>query len=153
MATVVSGIMNQNLPWLPIIVGGMLAIGVELLGHGALPFAIGLYLPPSLSTPIMVGGIVAWIVNKRSKPEEAEARTMRGTLFASGLVAGDSLIGVFLAFLVGGWGWYGNYFNAHADQETSLTTTFGPWLSIILYTALAIFLYRITFGGKKNKAA
>jgi hypothetical protein len=78
---------------------------------------------------------------------------MRGTLFASGLVAGDSLIGVFLAFLVGGWTWYGNYFSAHGDQETSLTTTFGPWLSIILYAALAIFLYRITTGGKKKNVA
>ncbi len=151
MATVVSGIMNQNLPWLPIIVGGMIAICVELLGHGALPFAIGLYLPPSLSTPIMVGGLVAWIVNKRSKPEEVEAKTMRGTLFASGLVAGDSLIGVLLAFLVGGWSWYGEYFNAHADQGTSLTTSFGPILSIILYAGLAVFLYRMTIGGKKEK--
>ncbi len=153
MATVVSGIMNQNLPWLPIIVGGMIAICVELLGHGALPFAIGLYLPPSLSTPIMVGGLVAWIVNKRSKPEEVEAKTMRGTLFASGLVAGDSLIGVLLAFLVGGWSWYGEYFNAHADQGTSLTTSFGPILSIILYAALAVFLYRMTIGGKKEKSS
>lgn len=151
MATVVSGIMNQNLPWLPIIVGGMIAICVELLGHGALPFAIGLYLPPSLSTPIMVGGLVAWIVNKRSKPEEVEAKTMRGTLFASGLVAGDSLIGVLLAFLVGGWSWYGEYFNAHADQETSLTTSFGPILSVLLYVGLAILLYRMTIGGKKEK--
>ncbi len=152
MATVVSGIMNQNLPWLPIIVGGMIAICVELLGHGALPFAIGLYLPPSLSTPIMVGGLVAWIVNKRSKPEEVEAKTMRGTLFASGLVAGDSLIGVLLAFLVGGWSWYGEYFNAHADQGTSLTTSFGPILSIILYAALAVFLYRMAMGGSKQKS-
>jgi putative OPT family oligopeptide transporter len=152
MATVVAGIMNQNLPWLPIIVGAMLAVSVELLGHGALPFAIGLYLPPSLSTPIMLGGIVAWIVNKRSKPEEVEAKTMRGTLFASGLVAGDSLIGVLLAFLVGGWSAYGEFYNAHGDQGTSLTTTMGPWLSIILYVALAAYLYYVTIGGKKEKA-
>ncbi len=151
MATVVSGIMNQNLPWLPIIVGAVIAVSVELLGHGALPFAIGLYLPPSLSTPIMVGGIVAWIVNKRSSAEEVEAKTMRGTLFASGLVAGDSLIGVLLAFLVGGWSWYGDYFNAHSDQGTSLTTSFGPVLSLILYAGLAILLYRMTTGGKNTK--
>ncbi|MBK7141229.1 MAG: oligopeptide transporter, OPT family [bacterium] len=151
MATVVSGIMNQNLPWLPIIVGGMIAICVELLGHGALPFAIGLYLPPSLSTPIMLGGIVAWIVNKRSKPEDVEGKTMRGTLFASGLVAGDSLIGVLLAFLVGGWSWYGDYFNTHGDQGTSLTTSFGPILSIVLYVGLAVLLYRMAMGGTKSK--
>jgi len=68
MATVVQGVMSFDLPWLPIIVGGVLALVIELLGVPSLPVAIGLYLPLSLSTPIMVGGLVALLIKKTSKP-------------------------------------------------------------------------------------
>lgn len=156
MATVVNGIMNGNLPWAPIIVGGMLALSVELLGIGALPFAIGLYLPLNLSTPIMLGGIVAWITSKGVSAEKAGERNMRGTLFASGLVAGDALIGVMVAFLIGLWGSYGEpgtgYYDLHDGVTSSLSGEFGPWLSIILFAVLALFLYRKTVKEPKKVA-
>ncbi|TET94550.1 MAG: oligopeptide transporter, OPT family, partial [Candidatus Zixiibacteriota bacterium] len=100
MATIVQGVMNQNLPWAPILVGAMIAIAVELLGISSLPFAIGLYLPLSLSTPIMTGGVVALIIRKMSRKDEHKTKNERGILFASGLVAGDALIGVAVAFMM-----------------------------------------------------
>lgn len=151
MATVVNGIMNGNLPWAPIIVGAMLALSVELLGIGALPFAIGLYLPLNLSTPIMVGGIVAWLGSRKVDTKTADDRNMRGTLLASGLVAGDALMGVMVAFLIGLFeGSYGKYYDAHDGATTSLSGELGPILSIVLFAALAVVLYRQMMGKKKT---
>jgi putative OPT family oligopeptide transporter len=151
MATVVNGIMNGNLPWAPIIVGGMLALSVELLGIGALPFAIGLYLPLNLSTPIMVGGVIAWLGSRNVDHATADARTMRGTLLASGLVAGDALMGVMVAFLIGLSGAYGKYYDAHDGTLTSLSGDAGPWVSLLLFAGLAFVLYRSMMGKSKTK--
>ena len=96
---VLTGVIGGNLPWVLIIIGIFIGIAVELLGIASLPFAIGLYLPLSLSVPIMVGGLVAWVVTSTSKPERCEERNERGVLFSSGLVAGDALMGVLLALL------------------------------------------------------
>jgi putative OPT family oligopeptide transporter len=150
MATVVNGIMNGNLPWAPIIVGAMLALSVELLGIGALPFAIGLYLPLNLSTPIMVGGIIAWLGTRNTDTGTADARTMRGTLLASGLVAGDALMGVMVAFLIGLSGSYAEFYDAHDGVLTSLTSGFGPAASLVLFAALAFLLYRQMMGSSKK---
>jgi len=153
MATVVQGIMNANLPWAPILVGGMVALAVELLGISSLPFAIGLYLPLSLSTPIMAGGLISMIMRKTSKTaEEQGARGLRGTLFASGIVAGDALVGVLVAFMIGAWGGYAHFYDSHEGMMGTLTGAFGPWLSLIcfggLMLVLALFAKR-GFGGSK----
>ena len=152
MATVVNGIMNGNLPWAPIMVGAMIALAVELLGIGALPFAIGLYLPLNLSTPIMVGGIIAWATSKGVSAEKANDRNMRGTLFASGLVAGDALIGVLVAFLIGAWGSYGEYYDKHDGLDTGLAGEFGPWLAVILFLGLGAMLWRKTVAEPKTES-
>ncbi|MCK5582383.1 MAG: OPT/YSL family transporter, partial [Elusimicrobiales bacterium] len=99
--------------WTLIIFGMMIAAVVELMGIGSLPFAIGLYLPVSLSTPIMVGGLVSLAVSKMSsnknqtteEKHKAKQETKdRGILVASGLVAGDALMGIFIAILAAiGW--------------------------------------------------
>ncbi|MEA3307829.1 MAG: oligopeptide transporter, OPT family [Elusimicrobiota bacterium] len=108
MAMVVKGVMSNTLPWTLIIFGMMIAAVVELMGIGSLPFAIGLYLPVSLSTPIMVGGLVSLFVSKMSvnknqtteEKHKAKQETMdRGILVASGLVAGDALMGILIAIL------------------------------------------------------
>ncbi|MHC4236053.1 MAG: OPT family oligopeptide transporter, partial [Planctomycetota bacterium] len=91
----VEGVLDRNLPWVLIITGMAAALVVELLGLPALPFAIGLYLPLELSTPIMVGGIIRWLVGRIRKP--AAPVHDRGILGASGLVAGHGLVGVGLA--------------------------------------------------------
>lgn len=100
MATIVEGMFQGELPWLLIIAGGFIALSVELLGIGSLPVAIGLYLPLSLSTPIMAGGLLAWLVGKVGNPEKVKLRKEHGVLFGSGLVAGDALLGVATAFVI-----------------------------------------------------
>lgn len=157
MATVVQGVMNADLPWAPILVGAMIAASVELLGIQSLPFAIGLYLPLSLSSPIMAGGLVAMIIRKLSKNEnDYKERQERGILFSSGLVAGDAMIGVIVAFMIGTWASYGEpgtgYHDAHAGMWTSLTGSFGPFLSLIMFGLLALFLgYKAYTGFKVRK--
>ena len=148
MATVVQGVMNANLPWIPIIVGMMIALGVELLGISSLPFAIGLYLPLSLSTPIMAGGIIAYMVRRFSNKQNHGERQLRGVLFASGMVAGDALIGVLVAFLIGSSVSYAAFYDKHEGMEHTLAGDFGPWLALILFGALAMIMYRSAMKGK-----
>ena len=99
MSLVVKGVLHGDLPWLLVITGAVIGACVELLGIGCLPFAIGLYLPVSLSTPIMAGGLVMAAVQKLAGAR-AEAANQRGVLLASGLVAGDAVMGVVIALLV-----------------------------------------------------
>ncbi len=94
MKILVDGVLGGNVPWTLIMIGGAGAVIVEMLGLPALPFAVGLYLPLGLSTPIMVGGIVRWVVD-RKKRERGEHDP--GVLTSSGLVAGYGLTGVALA--------------------------------------------------------
>ncbi|MEE8576051.1 MAG: oligopeptide transporter, OPT family [candidate division Zixibacteria bacterium] len=151
MATVVQGVMNSNLPWLPIITGGFIALSVELLGISSLPFAIGLYLPLSLSTPIMAGGLIALIMKKTAfNKDEENKRSLRGTLFASGIVAGDALVGVAVAFLIGSWATYADYYDGHEGMMNTLTGSFGPWLSLMMFVGLALLLFKVAwYKGKR----
>ncbi len=151
MATIVQGVMNSNLPWTPILVGAMVAVGVELLGVSSLPFAIGLYLPLSLSTPIMAGALIAYIVRKVSSDQEYGRKNLQGVLFASGMVAGDALIGVLVAFMIGSWAGYAGYYDSYEGMMNSVTGAYGPWLALILFGGLALFMYRMaTKGFGKN---
>ncbi|MBN2227538.1 MAG: oligopeptide transporter, OPT family [candidate division Zixibacteria bacterium] len=152
MATVVQGVMNANIPWQPIIVGGMIALAVELLGIQSLPFAIGLYLPLSLSTPIMVGGLVAMLIKKSTvKKTVFNARQQMGILFASGVVAGDAIIGVVTALLIVVSTGYREFFDGHEGMNASLTGAFGPYLSLIAFFGLALMLYFMARSGASNK--
>ena len=101
MKMLVEGIMNAELPWALILIGIFVAIVVEILGIPVLPFAVGMYLPFSLSAGIMAGGIVRWILERRKTNDEKEKKASieRGTLFTSGLIAGEGLMGVILAIL------------------------------------------------------
>lgn len=153
MATVVQGVMNANLPWAPILVGGMIALAVELLGITSLPFAIGLYLPLSLSTPIMAGGLIAAIMQKTAKSKQIWGeRNLRGTLFASGIVAGDAVIGVAVAGMIGFWASYAGFYDAHDGAMRTLTGTFGPWLSLICFAGLFYCLYHFAKRGFGKKS-
>jgi putative OPT family oligopeptide transporter len=97
MSLVVKGVMEANLPWNLVFVGMGTALFVELLGIRSLPFSIGLYLKIHLSVPIMIGGILHWLlVGRKSEKPVAGILTTRGTLLASGLIAGDAFLGVVL---------------------------------------------------------
>ncbi|WP_139488066.1 OPT family oligopeptide transporter [Brevibacillus dissolubilis] len=101
MKLVVEGLMQGNLPWDLIFIGAASAVVIEFLGLNSLTVAVGIYLPIHVSTPIMVGGLVSWLVDFFSKDDNArKLRTETGTLFASGLIAGESLIGVVIAILI-----------------------------------------------------
>lgn len=100
MKMLVEGVMNGNLPWGLIFIGIFIAIAVEILRIPVLPVAIGLYLPLELSTCIMLGGLIRLFLEKRKLPEEDEKRKLNnGILFSSGMIAGEGLVGIFLAIL------------------------------------------------------
>jgi putative OPT family oligopeptide transporter len=102
MAAVLEPLMsNQPAPWLAYMAGIFMAIILEMIHVPALAFALGMYLPIHLNTPILIGGIIAYIVSTRSKDEELNtARRERGTLIASGFIAGGAIMGVISAFII-----------------------------------------------------
>lgn len=97
MATVIDGVLSQSLPWALVFVGATIALVVEMLGIPSLPFAVGLYLPLALTTPIMAGGLVRWLIETRFSGEELQERREAGVLYSSGLIAGAALLGVLIA--------------------------------------------------------
>ena len=100
MKMLVEGVMNGNLPWGLIFIGIFIAIAVEILRIPVLPVAIGLYLPLELSTCIMLGGLIRLFLEKRKLSEEDKKRKLNnGILFSSGMIAGEGLVGIFLAIL------------------------------------------------------
>src|SRR5712671_1968916 len=101
MAFIIEGIMTQRLPWGLVLIGVFISVVLELCGMSSLAFAVGVYLPLSTSSPIMLGGIVRYIADHtgKRKVSGAEAESGPGVLFASGLIAGASVIGTLLAFL------------------------------------------------------
>ncbi len=103
MTLVVDGVLEGNLPWHLVFIGGSIAAIVEMLGLPSLALAVGLYLPISLSTPIMAGGLVRGALEQwydDSEVEQRRHRRERGVLYASGLIAGAALVGVLGAAMI-----------------------------------------------------
>jgi putative OPT family oligopeptide transporter len=103
MATIIKGIQSNNLDWQFILVGVFLAVVMELCGIKSLSFAVGAYLPLATTLPIAIGGGIRWLVDKKKeKPASAEEEELgKGSLFATGLVAGGAVAGVVIAILSG----------------------------------------------------
>ena len=99
MSLIIDGIMTQKLPWGLVLLGAAIALMMELCGVPSLPFAVGVYLPLSSSTPIFVGGLVRWACDKWTRKTEAEADMSPGVLFSSGYIAGGAIAGICLAML------------------------------------------------------
>lgn len=101
MAAVIEPLMmGQGAPWLLYGVGAVLALLLNLLGVPVLAFALGMFIPLPLNTPLVIGGLISWFVSSRSKDAELNhARQEKGTLIASGLIAGGALMGVVSAAL------------------------------------------------------
>ncbi|OIK12879.1 oligopeptide transporter, OPT family [Bacillus sp. MUM 13] len=101
MKILAEGVLGSDLPWTLIFIGAAIAITLEFFGLNSLVVAVGIYLPVHTSAPIMFGGFVRYFVERSAKTkEERKLRVDRGTLFASGLIAGESLIGVVIAILI-----------------------------------------------------
>jgi len=98
MKTVIEGVLQADLPWGLVMTGASLALMAELLGVPSLPFAVGIYLPLATMTPVFVGGVLRHFVDKKKKSESKEQQeTKQGVLLGSGLIAGEGLMGVFIA--------------------------------------------------------
>jgi putative OPT family oligopeptide transporter len=138
MKMIVEGVMSGNLPWSLVFVGVFIALIAELFGIPVLPFAVGMYLPIYTTTGIMVGGVIRLIIDRKKGTEtEKKARANRGVLFASGMIAGEGLIGVLLAVF------------AFAGVDISLKQGLNQIGSIVFFVILiALFVCMI---GKKPK--
>jgi putative OPT family oligopeptide transporter len=112
MSYIISGMLDRKLPWSLVMFGVMIAVVLELCGVSSLAFAVGAYLPISSSTPIFVGGLVRWLVDKQLRrklrhhklaEEElvAEGDKSPGVLLASGYIAGGAIAGIVIAFVQG----------------------------------------------------
>lgn len=140
MKMLVEGIMEANLPWALILIGVCIAIVVEILQVPVMPFAVGMYLPFSLSAGIMAGGAVRWIVERiKGSDEEKKERTDRGVLFTSGLIAGEGIMGIVLAVLA----------VAGVDGKIQLPFSLPQIGSLIIFVVLLFGLYKLCM--KKNK--
>ena len=111
MSYIIKGILDRQLPWSLVLFGVMIALVLELSGIPSLAFAVGVYLPLSSSTPIFVGGMVRWLVDRRQRAlqtrkltaeeETAESDKSPGMLLSSGYIAGGAIAGIIIAFLAG----------------------------------------------------
>ena len=121
MSYIIKGILDRQLPWGLVLFGVMIALVLEMSGIPSLAFAVGVYLPLSSSTPILVGGLLRWLVDRRRNvrfkgmSEEqisAESDKSPGVLMASGYIAGGAIAGIVIAFVAG----------LFEDVDASLTT-------------------------------
>lgn len=140
MKMVVEGVMGGNLPWGLVFTGVFIAIAVEIVGIPVLPFAIGLYLPIHLSTPIMVGGLVRlWVDKRKFQSEERRAEVINdGILFSSGMIAGEGLVGILLAIF------------AVFGINLSLGGILGNWGGVVFFALLVAIMIKFMFGSKKK---
>ncbi len=126
MAAVIKPLMEGGAtPWMLYFAGAALALILTMIGVPALAFALGMFIPLDLNTPLLIGGLVSWYVSTRSKEEKVnKIRRERGTLIASGFIAGGALMGVVSAVL--------KYFGADWDMSWSGA----EWLAVVMYIAI-----------------
>ncbi len=149
MATLIKGILSFNLDWQYVFVGVFLAIVMELCGIKSLSFAVGAYLPLSTTLPIFIGGAIKGLVDHKKKkdhivtsPEEEELG--KGSLFATGLVAGGAVAGVIIAFVSGSDS--GDKILRAISMEGALTKSLGEHmyylLGVAFFAAMGWILYK-----------
>jgi OPT family oligopeptide transporter len=146
MATLARGILSFNLDWQFVMVGVFIAVMIELCGIKALAFAIGLYLPLSTTLPIFLGGalkgFVDWRAERKGELKEDD-ELGRGSLFATGLIAGGALTGVFIAILAVLTPDIIGAVNLEHTMVGGLGATGYQILAVIFYAAMMFMLYRL----------
>jgi OPT family oligopeptide transporter len=153
MATLAKGILSYNLDWQFVMVGVFIAVMIELCGIKALAFAIGLYLPLSTTLPIFIGGaikgVIDWQAEKKGEAKQDD-ELGRGSLFATGLIAGGALAGVIVALLSVDDGIF--QFLKKISAEHAISNLIGGngynLLGVICFVVMGTILYRI--GSKKE---
>jgi hypothetical protein len=165
---IIKGILGGELPWALVLMGVFIAITLELAGIPSLAFAVGVYLPLSSSTPLFVGGLIRWVVDRLKRHElkdaqldeeqlAAESDKSPGVLLASGYIAGGAIAGILIAFLAGGLDRADAFLNAWSSAHNPFFN--GPLddaLSMIPFVLLTGFLYLVAreklLGAKKASA-
>jgi putative OPT family oligopeptide transporter len=163
---IIKGILDQKLPWALVLLGVMIAVTMQLTFVPALAFAVGVYLPLWASTPIFVGGMLRWLVDRRTRRQQAyqamtdeefvaESDKSPGVLLASGYIAGGAIAGIGIAFLAGVLG----DFDAAVTKWSSANNPFyaGPYADVLALLPFALivgFLYLVAreklLSGKKS---
>ena len=145
MAAVIQPLMTGGqTPWMLYFCGAALALVLTSIGVPALAFALGMFIPMELNAPLVVGGLVAWFVSNRSKNEALnKARFDRGTLIASGFIAGGALMGVVSALLK----------FAEVDWFLSgwASSNAAEWTGLVMYLALIGYFGWHTLRAKKEE--
>ncbi len=143
MAAVIDPLMmGGETPWMLYIIGAIFAILLNWLGVPALAFSLGMFIPIELNTPLLVGGLISWFVSSRSKDEAVnKARLDRGTLLASGFIAGGALMGVVSA---------GIKF-AGFDYENTMSMNALQSLGLLIYVLLIVWFTWNCFRAKKGE--
>jgi len=154
MATLAKGILSYNLDWQFVMVGVFIAVMIELCGIKALAFAIGLYLPLSTTLPIFIGGAIKGVIDWRAekKGEEKQDEELgRGSLFATGLIAGGALAGVVVALLSVNDKIFEGLKSVSAEHGLSQLLGHNGYniLGVLCFAAMGLMLYRI--GIKKEQ--
>lgn len=145
MAEVIRPLMSGGeTPWILYFAGAALALTLTMIGVPALAFALGMFIPLSLNTPLLVGGLIAWFVSSRSKDKALnKARADRGTLIASGFIAGGALMGVVSAVLrFCEIDWFAAEWNASKGAE---------WLSVVMYVLIIGYMIWDSYRAKKEE--
>lgn len=139
MKIITEGVMEGNLPWGLVICGAFISICVSLAGVSPLPFAIGVYLPVSTTSCIMVGGVLRWIFERCSKDAQKRDLTVqKGILASSGLIAGEGIVGIILAFMaVLG-------VDSFIDLSSDFSYSFRVASAIILLAIFPVVLWKIS---------
>lgn len=144
MAAVIQPLMsNQPAPWMLYVAGSFMALILTMINVPALAFALGMYLPLELNTPLLAGGLIAYFVTTRSKDEALnKARRERGTLIASGFIAGGALMGVLSAILrYLGYNWVNmDWFESHSAEI----------LGLVMFLLISIYMIWDTLKAKKE---
>lgn len=148
MATLIKGILSFNLDWQFVFVGVAVAVTMELCGIKSLSFAVGAYLPLSTTLPIFIGGAVRGIVDSKKTKKEGVTEDEdlgRGSLFATGLVAGGALAGVAVALLTAGSDNIAAKLQS-LSAENGLTNALGKSgydiMGVLFFALMAWLLYR-----------
>lgn len=146
MSLIIDGILTQKLPWGLVIIGAFIALTLELSFVSALTFAVGVYLPLSASTPIGLGGLVRYLVDRKSKGQSsAESDSSPGVLASSGLIAGGAIAGMVMAIFMG----------ASSEATTQGVENFHKslgWIAendilpLVLFSGVAFLLYLVGRG-------
>lgn len=155
MSYIIKGILDRQLPWALVLFGVMIAVILEMAGVPSLAFAVGVYLPISSSAPILAGGVVRWMVDRKLRQQWAQAhKTMSeaelvaesdkspGVLMASGYIAGGAIAGTLIAFYSGFFDRVEHALTQWAEAHNPLYA--GPYadaLSLLPFLALALALW------------